>query len=464
MRTRVMVEMAAILALCACANGPAGLLNEATGSMSQTLCSKTFVSGLPADEVMRDHLLPEPGMGAIAWGLHYDIDREGKNVRTTVFSGSERTAEFKSGRGCTLRYPGVPAPAALRSLPHAPALLPDIAGADVVTPQDRRLVAALDAAFAEPSSGPPRNTQAVVVVRGGRVIAERYAAGIGPDTPLLSHSMAKSLVNALIGVRVREGALNATDKAPVAAWKTAADAHANITIDNLLRMNAGFGFDEGSGASTATHIWYTKPDMAAAAAAADLKSAPGAAWGYCSRCFITLSRILGDSIGGGPQGLSDFAHRQVFDPLGMHSVTLEFDPTGTMMGANAVLAAPRDWARFGLLYLHDGVVGDRRILPEGWVKYSTTPTGANGYGAGFWLNTTDASIPEWHMKWGIPGAPRDAFMARGYMGQYTVIVPSADLVIVRMGQSHGRNAEIASVGKLVADVIAATPRTPAAAP
>lgn len=459
---RRQMAMLAALGLCACANGPASLLDEASGSVSQTLCSKTFVSGLPAEEVMRDHLLPEPGMDAIAWGIHYDIDRANKDVRTTVFGGSARTAEFKSGRGCTLRYPGMPAPTALTSEPHTPALLPEIAGPDTVT-QDPRLVAALDAAFAEPG-GTRRNTLAIVVVRGGRIIAERYAPGIGPDTPLLSHSMAKSLVNALIGVRVREGALRVSDQAPVAAWRNATDAHAAITIDNLLRMNAGFGFDEGAGASAATHIWFSEPDMARAAAAAEVKSPPGAAWGYCSRCFITLSRILGDSIGGGPQGLHDFAQREIFDPLGMHTMTLEFDPTGTMMGANAAFGSPRDWARFGLLYLHDGVVGGRRILPEGWVKYSTQPTGASGYGAGFWLNTTDATIPEWRMDWGMPGAPRDAFFARGYMGQYTVIVPSADLVVVRLGQSHHRSAEIASVGKLVADVIAATPQTPAAAP
>jgi CubicO group peptidase (beta-lactamase class C family) len=139
----------------------------------------------------------------------------------------------------------------------------------------------------------------------------------------------------------------------------------------------------------------------------------------------------------------------------MNSFTPEFDATGTFMGAQASFATPRDWARFGQLYLDDGMVAGQRLLPEGWVKWTTTPTKGTGYGAGFWLNNTDDVIEPWGMKWGIPGAPRDAFMARGYMGQYIVIIPSAKLVIVRFGQTHGKGAGIESVGALVSSVVEA---------
>ena len=293
MSSHLMAPTAALFCLCACASSPVALLREATGSVSQNLCTKTLASSLSPEEVMRDHLLPEPGMGAIAWGLRYEVDRDAQEVRASVFGGSPSRSVFREGRGCTLVYPGIAAPQALTPLVHAPALLPDIAEEAVIAPQDVRLVAALDAAFAEPEHGSPRNTQAIVVVRGGRIIAERYAPGLNADTALLSHSIAKSVVNALVGVLVREGEMRVDDPAPVDVWR--GDERSAITIDNLLRMNAGFGFDEGGGASIATHIWYTEPDTALAAARAEPETAPGAQWGYCSRCYILLSRAIGDA-------------------------------------------------------------------------------------------------------------------------------------------------------------------------
>ena len=451
MRIQALAPLAALLSLSACAHGPAALIQEGSGSVSQTLCSKTFISGLAAEDVMRTHLLPEPGMGFIAGGLRYRIDREARAVDTTIYGRFASRAVYAENRGCTLVYPDMPAPQALRRIETAPPLLGDIAGEAVVAPSDPRLAAALDAAFREPAHGAPRNTQAVVIVHGDRVIAERYAQGLTPATPLLSHSMAKSVVNALIGVLAREGALRPDDPAPIAAW--ADDPRRALTMDNLLRMNAGFGFDEGVGAGIATHIWYTEPDMAAASAQARLRDAPGESWGYCSRCYVLLSRILGERIGGGPQGVYDFAQREVFGPLGMTSAHLEFDAAGTLMGANALYATPRDFARFGLLYLHDGVIGGTRLLPEGWVARATTPTGESAYGAGFWLNRSGGAAMQ--DGWGLTGAPADAFMARGYMGQYIVIVPSADLVIVRMGQSHARHHDLDSVAALTREVIAA---------
>src|SRR5262249_48036673 len=123
----------------------------------------------------------------------------------------------------------------------------------------------------------------------------------------------------------------------------------------------------------------------------------------------------------------------------------------------AALASARDWAKFGLLYLNDGVVGGRRILPEGWVKFSTTPTLDSGYGAGFWLNNTQGPIAQWNMPWGMRGAPADAFFARGYMGQYIVVVPSQKLVVVRFGYSQTHSDSTNGTGQLVHDVIAALP-------
>lgn len=445
----------AAMSLGGCAHGPAALLEEASSATSQVVCSAVFVSGLTPEDAYRSELRPEPGMGLIAWTLHYDVDRAHQEVRTRIAGGFASRSVFRTGRGCTLIH-RAPPPEALRLASHEPARLPDIAGAEVISPKSAALRAALDDAFAEPVGG-ARATEAVVIVHHGRIVGERYASGIGVDTALDGHSLAKSVVNALIGVLVREKRLDVGDRVAAPEWN-AEDPRAKITIDALMRMDAGFDFDEGKGAGTATHMWYTQDDIAHFGAQQTLVSPVGQAWHYSSGSYAILSRVLKNAIGG-PQALNDFAHREIFDPLGMRDVTIEFDGVGTMMGAHAVYASARDWARFGLLYLKGGAVDGGRILPEGWVQYSTTPTLQSGYGAGFWLNNTNARVPTWGFAWGLPGVPSDAFMARGYMGQWIIVVPSADLVVVRMGFSHNDAGEMTSVARLTREVVQALSAT-----
>jgi CubicO group peptidase (beta-lactamase class C family) len=422
------------------------MLRQASGATSEGICSGVFVSGLQPAEVYRLQQRPEPGMWAVDWALRYRVDRARREVSTDIAGAAPSRAVFREGRGCTLVW-DAPPPRPLAPAPSGPAALPDIAGPAVVAPQTPALRAAVDAAFAEPGVGGPRATQAVVIVHDDHVIAERYAPGVGIDTQLDGHSMAKSVVNAFIGVLVREGRLDVRARAAAPEW-AANDPRAQITIEDLMRMDAGFDFDEGVGASTASEMWFTQDDIAHFAAEQPLVSPVGRRWRYSNGGYAILSRVLKTKVGG-PQALDDFARREVLDPLGMRNVTVEFDGSGSMMGSHAVYASARDWARFGLLYLHDGVVGGRRILPEGWVRNSTTATLGGGYGAGFWLNTTNTSVPTWGFPWGLPGAPRDAFMARGYLGQWIVIVSSENLVVVRLGFSHGGAGEMMSVARLV---------------
>jgi CubicO group peptidase (beta-lactamase class C family) len=328
--------------------------------------------------------------------LRYDVDLQGRVVRAHIAGGYVR-----SGRGCSLVFPGYPLPSVLATLPHGEPLLPAIAGAEPVEPRGTALRRAIDAAFAEP--GRAAAPKAIVVVKDDHVIGERYADGYRLDTPLLSHSVAKSVVDAMIGILARQGRLQIFAPAPVPPWLGAGE-RAKITIDNLLRMNAGFDFDEGVFPSPASHAWYREPDTARFADTTPLKTPVGAAWAYSSLSYAILSRIIGDAVGGGPQGMRDFAQRELFDPLGMASITLEFDAAGTMMGAHSMFATARDWARLGLLYLHEGELAGVRILPPDWVSYSTRPTGSSGYGAGFWLNTTSAPIPS--PAGGAPGVSR----------------------------------------------------------
>ena len=283
--------------------------------------------------------------------------------------------------GCLVLHGEPPAPVALPPHTPAPALLPDDRRARrSSSPPSLRCKQALDRAFAENAAPPYRNTKAVVVVRDGRVIAERYAPGYGIDTQVMGWSATKSVTNALIGILVRQGKLSLEGPAPIAAWADPKDPRHAISIDNLLRMNSGLDIGNSLTASAATafdpsaYMVFGVRDMAAFAEKAPLKAAPGTWWNYTNGNTLLLSRIIRDKAGGDAASVLAFARRELFDKLGMRHVTLEFDAVGTPIGSSHMLASARDWARFGLLYLNDGVVGGERLLPPGWVDYSAAPT------------------------------------------------------------------------------------------
>jgi CubicO group peptidase (beta-lactamase class C family) len=451
---------AASVAGCATAR-PDSVLRIATGVISHTLCSEVFVSGLDAGTVYATDLKQRPGMRWVDWAVRYHVDTARQQVRATIAGDFESRAVHRTGRGCLVVHGAEPpeAPADETSVADEPApapLMPDIAGPAVVEPTDERLRAALDQAFLEPDHPPYRWTTAVVVVHDGQIIAERYAPGYGVDTPLLGYSATKSVTSALVGILVRHGRLAAEQPAPVPAWSDPRDARRAITVDHLLRMTSGLALDETqSPFNPVARMLYLERDMAGFAENAGLEAPPGHTWNYTSGNTLILSRIIRDAVGGHATDVLTFAHRELFDPLGMRGVTLEFDATGTPVGSTYMLAPARDWARFGLLYLNDGVVGGRRVLPVGWVRYASTPTLATGYGAGFWTNRVAGNMPWSQVPWGIPGAPRDTFFARGLLGQYVVVVPSEQLVVARFGVTQTADADIKGVGDLVADVISA---------
>jgi hypothetical protein len=434
----------------------------ATGFVAHTLCSETFVSGLDPDRVLSESMAAMPGTGLIAWAMNYKVDRARKDVTVTLLGGAQSHAVYREGLGCYVAhddtYVDDSLPPASGVSQHA--LLQEIAGTTPVEPSNPDLELALDRAFAEPDQPPFRHTHAVVVLKGGRVVAERYAPGYDIETPILGYSATKSVISALTGILVRQGKLSVDEPAPVAAWEDPADPHHAITIDDLLRHTSGLAMGSSLNASLASAIApvnemkYTAPDMAAFAEAADLESRPGSAWNYHDGNTIIVSRLIRDAAGGHAADVLRFARAELFGPLGMRNVTLEFDATGTPEGASQMLASARDWARFGALYLNDGVVGGRRILPEGWVNYSAKPT-ANawvGYGAGFWTNRGDSLGARFRTS---RGWPAESFYASGTFGQYVIIIPSEHLVIARFGTSANRY-DIEGVSRLVAEMIAAT--------
>jgi CubicO group peptidase (beta-lactamase class C family) len=404
----------------------------ATAYASHVLCSGHFVSGLDPSQVYQGAVKPTPGFGLLGWGMRYQVDEARHEVRSTLAGRFEARARYRSGLGCLVvngEQGGVAsAEGEAGARDEVAPLLPELAGPEVVEPADPALRAALDQAFAEPRCG-TRATQAVVVVQGGRVIAERYAPPFGPGTPMLGWSMAKSVLSALVGILVRDGKLSAKAPAPVAAWSAPGDPRAAITLDQLLRQTSGLSATEDqTGLDASTRMLFLERDMAGFAERAGLGSAPGTRWAYASTNYLVLSRILRDAVGGRAGDVVRFVRRELFDPLGMRSARLEFDATGTPIGSSFAFATARDWARFGVLYAQGGVIGGRRILPEGWVDYSRSQTLEGPYAAGFWRGE-----PKWRRRWGVP---EDLFYASGFMGQRLAIVPSEGLVIARFGETR----------------------------
>jgi CubicO group peptidase (beta-lactamase class C family) len=292
-------------------------------------------------------------------------------------------------------------------------------------------------------------------MHNGKIVAEKYAPRIGPDTPLLGYSVSKSVMNALVGILVQEGKLRVNARAPVAAWNNPDDPRHAITLNELLRMTSGLNLTEDrSGFDPVSRMLFLHyDDMAAYAEQASLKARPGSTWEYTSGNTIIVSSIVRKAVGGTAAEVQRFAQDKLFDPLGMRHVTIELDGAGTPVGSSWMLASARDWARFGQLYLDDGVVHGKRILPKGWVRYSTTPTLDSDYGAGFWVNAGNAPNARWRVKHGMPA---DTFFASGLYGQRIVIVPSHDLVIVRFGATiDPPDFDIRGLVRLTADVIAA---------
>ncbi len=434
----------------------------ATGFVANVICTETFVSGLDPARVFSETMTAMPGTGLVTWAMDYRVDRRARDVTVTLFGIGRSRAVFRGeGLGCYLDHGGAVADISLPPMDAKPALLPDIAGPSVVAPQTPLLATALDRAFAEPDKSTPRNTRAIVVMKDGQVIAERYADGIGIDTPLLGFSATKSVISALAGIMVCKGALKLNEPVPIAAWQASGDPRGAITLDHLLRHTAGLALGSSLSASLASalepvnRMKFMERDMAAYAESMPLESAPGAAWNYHDGNTVILAHVIRQAAGGGAADMMRFARQELFGPLGMRHVALEFDASGNAEGSSQMLASARDWARFGQLYLNNGIAGGKRILPEGWVNYSAalTPGAWVGMGAGFWTNGGDSLGATYR---GERGVPRDAFFAKGTIGQYVIIIPSERLVIARFGRSPNWPGDADGVFQLVAEVIAAT--------
>ncbi len=306
-------------------------------------------------------------------------------------------------------------------------------------------------------------TRALLVLQDGEPIYERYAAGFGPDTKLISWSMAKSITAVLTGFLVADGQLSLGGPAPVAAWQRSGDPRGAITLRHLLHMSSGLEHVENGdpvwdGDTVAMLFGGGAGDMAGFAEAKPAAAQPGEVFNYSSATSIILADIIADTLTPSESpdarrdAMRDFIAGRLVEPLGMTSLTPEFDATGTMIGGSIMHATARDYARFGEFLRNDGVVGGQRLLPESWIDFMLTPSANDaGYGGHIWLNRRRPAGAR-PALWPDRG-PNDLFAAIGHQGQYIIVSPSQRVTVVRLGVT--KNDQFPALRQRLADLTAA---------
>ena len=270
-------------------------------------------------------------------------------------------------------------------------------------------------------------TRAVVVIYKNQLVAEQYSDGFTKDSKILGWSMTKSLTATYFGILQKQGKLHINQSHLYPEWKN--DSRQNITINDLLHMNSGLEWEEDyTKISDVTKMLFLAKDMTQIQVDKPQIGKPNQSWNYSSGTSNLLSGILRKQFKTHQEYL-DFWYSSLIDKIGMHSMLVETDMEGNFIGSSYAWATARDWAKFGLLYLNKGNWNGEQIFDENWAKYVATPTNtSNGiYGGHFWLNA----------KGQMPDVPKDTYSCNGYQGQRVYIIPSKDLVIVRMGLKEG---------------------------
>lgn len=402
------------------------LLLTGTGYAAHNDCAVRHVAGrsdprsdLPANPLVPHLRTSESGDGD---GLRTDASLRGLLSR--------QTAWYTDGYGCTLaeERPDLPARSEATTSHRwtdVPVADPAAAGPEVD--------AAVARAFGDDLAAEEREalgTRAVVVLRDGELVAERYATGFDEDTPQLGWSLSKSVTNLLVGVLVQQGKVSLDDHELREEWT---DERAGITVGHLLRMTSGLTWDETYALGTpVTRMLYLEPDMAAYVASLPAEHPPGTYQQYSSGSTTLLCDVMAARAGVTGAERADLPRRLLFEPLGLGSAVWEPDGTGNPVCSSYLWATPRDWAVLGQLALQRGEWEGRQLLPDDWVRASTThravdETEEEGYAAGWWVNREqDGAVVD-----GV--LPPDAYEAKGHDGQRIVVVPSADLVVVRLG-------------------------------
>ncbi|MFK5957290.1 MAG: serine hydrolase [Lutibacter sp.] len=359
-----------------------------------------------------------------------EVDYEDKSASASVYGFMKRKAIYKEGLGSILvdtdfdETQQFLIPNRIKNSSNLPYPYGNSEPIDTIfnTINYKELDVAVSNAF-DVSEEYVKKTRAVVVLYKGQLIAEKYVEGFDKNSKILGWSMTKSITSAVLGILEKQGKINVQQINLFPEWEN--DGRSKITLNDLLHMNSGLEWDENYNTmSDVTKMLFLDKDMTSSQLKKPLIAAPNNSWNYSSGTTNLLSGFIRNQFKTHQEYL-DFWYRELIDKIGMSSMVIETDLNGNYVGSSYGWATPRDWAKFGLLYLHKGNWNGEQILNEAWVDYSATPTnGSNGqYGAHFWLNAGGV----------YPNVPKDLFSCNGYQGQRVFIIPSKELVIVRMG-------------------------------
>ena len=295
------------------------------------------------------------------------------------------------------------------------------------------------------------DTRALIVMRRGEIVAERYAPGFGPETKLLGWSIGKSVTAVLVGLMVADGRLALDSPVPVAAWSQPGDPRGRITLRQLLAMTSGLDHvedEEPLAQADTVRMLFTDgaQDMSAFAEAKPLAHAPGSHFSYSTGSTLILTDLMARMLTNSPdpdvrrRAMQTFIDGRLKVPAGLKSLTAEYDAAGTMIGGSFLHMTARDYARFGeLLRNHGRGPNGHQIVPEKWIDFMRTPSRRNpAYGAHLWLNRDSEESPL------MPGdAPQSLFGCVGHGGQYILVSPGQGLTVVRIGMSPDKEQRAA---------------------
>ncbi len=401
-------------------------LDLISGFSAKSVASHLFITGRSQQQTeTEDNDIPLMDLAS------NKVDLKNKTVTSSVYGLKKRKAVYKKGLGVVLIPHGkekenlnIPSPN--RNIIKNDNVFPygDLPQRDTIFSNINynQLEKAVSDAF-DSNKEQNKKTRAVIVIYKDHIIAEKYKKGFDKNSMLLGWSMTKSITSAVLGVMEKQGKITLDQSNLFKEWEQ--DERKNITLKNLLNMNSGLEWEENySEISDVTKMLFLAEDMSKIQLHKNLKGKPNESWNYSSGTTNLLSGFIRNQFKTEQEYL-DFWYSELIDKIGMHSMLIEPDFSGKFVGSSYGWATARDWAKFGLLYLHNGNWNGKQILNKSWVDFSRKPTNtSNGkYGGHFWLNAGGY----------YPDAPRDIYSANGFQGQKVFIIPSKEMVIVKFG-------------------------------